>query len=62
MLRIKGIGYTVLSEKAKTGVLPIIKCSFQHLIKEGVEMVLWALDQFGELFVPKIPTIELPMG
>ena len=51
-------------EKAKTGVLPITDPAmtrFNISLSEGVEMVLWALDQAlgGELFVPKIPSYRI---
>ena len=51
-------------EKAKTGVLPITDPAmtrFNISLKEGVDMVLWALEnsQGGELFVPKIPSYRI---
>ena len=51
-------------EKAKTGVLPITDPSmtrFNISLSEGVEMVLWALENAlgGELFVPKIPSYRI---
>ena len=50
--------------KAKTGVLPITDPSmtrFNISLKEGVEMVLWALQNAlgGELLVPKIPSYRI---
>ena len=52
-------------EKAKTGVLPItdpVMTRFNISLKEGVTMVLWALENAlgGELFVPKIPSYRVP--
>lgn len=51
-------------EKAKTGVLPITDPTmtrFNISLREGVDMVLWALEQAlgGELFVPKIPSYRI---
>lgn len=51
-------------EKAKTGVLPITDTEmtrFNISLKEGVSMVLWALDNAlgGELYVPKIPCYRI---
>ena len=51
-------------EKAKTGVLPITDermTRFNITISEGVEMVIWALDNAvgGEVFVPKIPSYRI---
>ena len=51
-------------EKAKTGVLPITDPAmtrFNISLNEGVEMVLWALEQAqgGEVFVPKIPSYRI---
>lgn len=51
-------------EKAKTGILPITDPAmtrFNISLKEGVEMVLWALEQGvgGELLVPKIPSYRI---
>jgi len=51
-------------EKAKTGVLPITDPTmtrFNISLSEGVDMVLWALEQAlgGELFVPKIPSYRI---
>jgi len=51
-------------EKAATGILPITDQSmtrFNISLKEGVMMVLWALDNAlgGELFVPKIPSYRI---
>jgi len=51
-------------EKAKTGVLPITDPAmtrFNISLKEGVAMVLWALENAlgGELFVPKIPSYRI---
>ena len=51
-------------EKAKTGVLPITDPAmtrFNIPLSEGVEMVLWALENSlgGELFVPKIPSYRI---
>jgi len=51
-------------EKAKTGVLPITDPAmtrFNISLGEGVEMVLWAIDQAqgGEVLVPKIPSYRV---
>jgi UDP-N-acetylglucosamine 4,6-dehydratase len=51
-------------DKAKTGVLPITDPAmtrFNISLKEGVDMVLWALEQSfgGELLVPKIPSYRI---
>ena len=51
-------------EKRKTGVLPITDPNmtrFNISLQEGVDMVLWALDnaQGGEIFVPKIPSYRI---
>ena len=51
-------------EKRKTGVLPITHrdmTRFNISLKEGVEMVLWALvnAKGGEIFVPKIPSYRI---
>jgi UDP-N-acetylglucosamine 4,6-dehydratase len=51
-------------DNAKTGVLPITDPAmtrFNISLKEGVEMVLWALEQAfgGELLVPKIPSYRI---
>jgi len=51
-------------EKRKTGVLPITDPAmtrFNISLQEGVEMVLWALEnaQGGEIFVPKIPSYRI---
>ena len=51
-------------DKAKTGVLPITHAAmtrFNISLSEGVEMVLWALQNAlgGELFVPKIPSYRI---
>ena len=51
-------------DKAKTGVLPITDPSmtrFNISLKEGVAMVLWALENAlgGELLVPKIPSYRI---
>jgi UDP-N-acetylglucosamine 4,6-dehydratase len=51
-------------EKAKTGVLPITDPAmtrFNITLREGVEMVLWALEFAvgGEVFVPKIPSYRI---
>ena len=51
-------------EKAKTGVLPITNPAmtrFNISLSEGVDMVLWALQNTlgGELFVPKIPSYRI---
>ena len=50
--------------KAKSGVLPITDpqmTRFNISLDEGVEMVLWSLDNAlgGELFVPKIPSYRI---
>ena len=50
--------------KVKTGVLPITDPTmtrFNISLKEGVEMVHWALENArgGELFVPKIPSYRI---
>ena len=51
-------------EKARSGYLPITDpemTRFNISLSEGVEMVLWALDNAfgGELFVPKIPSYRI---
>ena len=51
-------------ERRKTGVLPITDpdmTRFNISLQEGVEMVLWALEntQGGEIFVPKIPSYRI---
>ncbi|MEI6828846.1 MAG: UDP-N-acetylglucosamine 4,6-dehydratase (inverting) [Synechococcaceae cyanobacterium ELA445] len=51
-------------KKARSGVLPITDpemTRFNISLKEGVSMVLWALDSAlgGELFVPKIPSYRI---
>lgn len=51
-------------ERAKRGVLPITDPAmtrFNISLREGVEMVLWALENAfgGELFVPKIPSYRI---
>lgn len=51
-------------EKAKEGVLPITHSDmtrFNILLKEGVEMVLWAIENTigTEIFVPKIPSYRI---
>jgi UDP-N-acetylglucosamine 4,6-dehydratase len=51
-------------EKRKTGVLPITDPAmtrFNISLHEGVDMVLWALDNAlgGEIFVPKIPSYRI---
>ena len=51
-------------EKAKTKELPITDLAmtrFNITLKEGVEMVLWALQNAlgGEIFVPKIPSYRI---
>tara|TARA_Y100001968_G_C19360481_1_gene719491 strand:+ start:420 stop:1436 length:1017 start_codon:yes stop_codon:yes gene_type:complete len=51
-------------KKAKEGVLPItdpLMTRFNISIKEGVEMVLWSLENLlgGEIFVPKIPSYRI---
>ena len=51
-------------EKAKIGVLPITDPSmtrFNISLGEGVEMVLWALENAlgGEVLVPKIPSYRI---
>jgi FlaA1/EpsC-like NDP-sugar epimerase len=51
-------------QKAKTGVLPITDPAmtrFNITLQEGVEMVLWALQNAlgGEIFVPKIPSYRI---
>ena len=51
-------------ERRKTGVLPITDSDmtrFNISLQDGVEMVLWALDnaQGGEIFVPKIPSYRI---
>ena len=50
--------------RAKTGVLPITDSGmtrFNISLDEGVEMVLWAIDesQGGEILVPKIPSYRV---
>ena len=51
-------------QRRKTGVLPITDPAmtrFNISLDEGVEMVLWALENArgGELFVPKIPSYRI---
>jgi UDP-N-acetylglucosamine 4,6-dehydratase len=51
-------------QRARTGVLPITDPAmtrFNISLREGVEMVLWALHNSlgGELFVPKIPSYRI---
>jgi UDP-N-acetylglucosamine 4,6-dehydratase (inverting) len=51
-------------ERKKTGVLPITDPTmtrFNISLQEGVDMVLWALEnaQGGEVFVPKIPSYRI---
>ena len=51
-------------EKRKTGVLPITDpdmTRFNICLQDGVEMVLWALENAcgGEVFVPKIPSYRI---
>ena len=51
-------------ECAKTGVLPITDPAmtrFSITLQEGVDMVLWALDNAlgGEIFVPKLPSYRI---
>lgn len=51
-------------EKAKTGILPITDpemTRFNISLSEGVEMVLWALENAlgGEVLVPKIPSYRI---
>jgi UDP-N-acetylglucosamine 4,6-dehydratase (inverting) len=51
-------------EKAKEGVLPITHpdmTRFNILLEEGVDIVLWALDNAmgTEIFVPKIPSYRI---
>jgi UDP-N-acetylglucosamine 4,6-dehydratase (inverting) len=51
-------------ERRKTGVLPITDPAmtrFNISLREGVEMVLWALENArgGEIFVPKIPSCRI---
>ncbi len=51
-------------DKRKTGVLPITDPAmtrFNISLQEGVDMVLWALDNAhgGEIFVPKIPSYRI---
>jgi UDP-N-acetylglucosamine 4,6-dehydratase (inverting) len=51
-------------ERRKTGVLPITDPAmtrFNISLQEGVEMVLWALENAlgGEIFVPKIPSYRI---
>jgi UDP-N-acetylglucosamine 4,6-dehydratase len=51
-------------DRAKTGVLPItdpLMTRFNITLQEGVDMVLWALDNAsgGEIFVPKIPSYRI---
>jgi UDP-N-acetylglucosamine 4,6-dehydratase len=51
-------------EQRKNGVLPITDPSmtrFNISLQEGVEMVLWALENAigGEIFVPKIPSYRI---
>lgn len=51
-------------ERRKTGVLPVTDSAmtrFNISLQEGVDMVLWALEnaQGGEIFVPKIPSYRI---
>lgn len=51
-------------ERRKTGLLPITDPAmtrFNIILQEGVDMVLWALEnaQGGEIFVPKIPSYRI---
>ena len=51
-------------EKRKSNVLPITDLEmtrFNITVKEGVEMVLWAIKNAkgGEIFVPKIPSYKI---
>jgi len=51
-------------ERRKTGILPITDPAmtrFNISLQEGVEMVLWALENTdgGEIFVPKIPSYKI---
>lgn len=51
-------------EKRKSGVIPITDPTmtrFNISLEEGVEMVLWALENAhgGEIFVPKIPSYRI---
>ncbi len=51
-------------ERRKTGVLPITDpemTRFNISLQEGVDMVLWSLDNAagGEVFVPKIPSYRI---
>jgi UDP-N-acetylglucosamine 4,6-dehydratase/5-epimerase len=51
-------------ERRKTGVLPITDpgmTRFNILLEEGVDMVLWALEQAsgGEIFVPKLASYRI---
>jgi FlaA1/EpsC-like NDP-sugar epimerase len=51
-------------DMAKTGVIPITNqemTRFNISLTEGVEMVMWALEQSigGEIFVPKIPSYRI---
>lgn len=51
-------------KKAKSGVLPITHkdmTRFNISLEEGVEMVLWAIENAkgGEVFVPKIPSYNI---
>jgi UDP-N-acetylglucosamine 4,6-dehydratase/5-epimerase len=51
-------------DRRKTGVLPItdpLMTRFNISLQQGVEMVLWALENAkgGELFVPKIPSYRI---
>lgn len=50
--------------KVRTGILPITDpemTRFNISLEDGVEMVLWALEQAigGEIFVPKIPSYRI---
>jgi UDP-N-acetylglucosamine 4,6-dehydratase (inverting) len=51
-------------DRAKTGVLPVTHkemTRFNISLEEGVEMVLWAIENAlgGEIFVPKIPSYKI---
>jgi UDP-N-acetylglucosamine 4,6-dehydratase (inverting) len=60
----RGSVFPFFLDRAKTGVLPITHpemTRFNISLEDGVEMVLWALEQAvgGEILVPKIPSYRI---
>lgn len=60
----RGSVFPFFKERAKTGIIPITHpemTRFNISLQEGVEMVLWALEEAlgGEIFVPKIPSYRI---